>query len=71
MAEMGTKTRQDEIEIQSNASISATLIMSDAEATSTAPRRSQRDKKQVERFGSGVCLQSRLSHGGISVFWIH
>lgn len=28
--------------------------MSDTEATTAAPRRSQRDKRQVERFGSGA-----------------
>jgi cohesin complex subunit SA-1/2 len=41
--------------------------MSDTEAATTAPRRSQRDKKQVERFGSGAHPPSRPSRGGISV----
>ena len=40
--------------------------MRGAEATSIAPRRSQRNKKQVERFGSGAYPPSRLSHDGIS-----
>lgn len=44
--------------------------MSDAEAASAAPRRSQRDKKRVERFGSGV-HPPRPSVNGISMFWIH
>ena len=34
--------------------------MSDTEAPSAAPRRSQRDKKRVERFGSGAHHLSRL-----------
>lgn len=52
---MGTKTRRNEIETPSNASTSSSpTIMSDAEATSIAPRRSRRDKRQVERFGSGT-----------------
>ena len=48
----------------------APTIMSDAEAASIAPRRSQRDKKQVERFGSGAYPPSRFSPYGVSVFWI-
>lgn len=41
--------------------------MSDTEAATAAPRRSQRDKKQVERFGSGEHPPSRPPCGGISV----
>ena len=44
--------------------------MSNTEAAAAAPRRSQRDKKQVERFGSGAHPPSRLSRNGISVFRI-
>jgi len=45
--------------------------MSDAGVASIPPRRSQRGKKQVERFGSGANPLSRPSCDGISVFWIH
>ena len=63
---MGSNTR-GKIEIRSNASTNSTT-MSDAEAATAAPRRSQRDKKQVERFGSGAHSPSRPSRGGILIF---
>jgi len=46
-------------------------IMSDGGVAAIPPRRSQRGKKQVERFGSGTNPLSRPSCDGISAFWIH
>lgn len=72
VTEEGNKTRQIlELKFrQTRPQAQASTIMSNAEVASAAPRRSQRDKKQVDRFGSGAYSPSRSSHNGISPFWI-